>query len=376
MPAAPLWVVYTCLLPQTVHAPTQQSTFAHCGTQNHAECTSGSICKDPILQGLRGQNIKWIGEEGAWYALFVDEEIDTQVNVRTTGPLPEDFPDRQYVTGVSILQHGHSLVIEVIEPYSGDTPGCPESFFPCLADGGLRFVIDGQLSQHLARPTRNEKVGGIFEVSSSNLPVECREFGGGEEWELLYDEMRRGDRALAEPSFKEWVLSFPHKVASEWELLYEEMRLGDKENAEPSFEEWLLSFPHKVAPEWCAKYVSEIGLADVQSKQSVLKIATADIVVRFSVGVNHRHGGKTDRFGRELPELDFWQSSVGLSGINVENEHLTGMLGETSRPVQDTNGHVITNGVDALRGTVEDYRVSGPAGKDFGLLYLDVSPTP
>ena len=267
----------------------------------------------------------------------MDEEIDMQVNVRTTGPLPEDFPNRQYVTGVSILQHGHSLVIKVIEPYSSDTPGCPESFFPCLADGGLRFVVDGKVSQRLARPTRNEKVGRIFEVSSSNLPVECREFGGGEEWELLYEEMRRGDRELAEPSFEEWVLSFPHKVA----------------------------------PEWCAKYVSDTGLADVQSKQSVLKIATADIVVRFSIGVNHRHGGKVDRFGRELPELDFWQSSVGLSGINVENEHLTGMLGETSRPVQDTNGHVITKGIDAIRGTVADYRVSGPVGKDFGLLHLE-----
>ena len=273
---------------------------------------------------------------------------------------------------MSILQHGHSLVIEVIEPYSGDTPGCPESVFPCLADGGLRSVIDGKVSQRLARPTRNEKVGGIFEVSSSNLPVECREFGGGEEWELLYEEMRRGDRELTEPSFKEWVLSFPHKVASEWELRCVEMT-GSL--LKPSFEEWLLSFPHKVAPEWCAKYVSENGLADVQSKQSVLKIATADIVVRFSVGVNHRHGGKTDRFGHGLPELDFWQSSVRLSGINVENEHLR-MLGETSRPVQDTNGHVIAKGVDALRGTMTDCRVSGPAGKDFGLLHLDVSTTP
>ena len=211
MPAATLWFVYNCLLLQTVHAPAQQSVFALHETQNPAECTSGSICKDPILQGLCGQNIKWVGEEGAWYALFVDEEIDMQVNVRTTGPLPEDFPDRQYVTGVSILARGHSLVIEVIEPYSGDTPGCPESFFPCLADGGLRFVIDGKLSQRLARPTRNEKVGGIFDVSSSNLPVECREFGGGEEWELLYEEIRRGDAELTEPSFKEWVLSFPQR---------------------------------------------------------------------------------------------------------------------------------------------------------------------
>ena len=147
----------------------------------------------------------------------MDEEIDMQVNVRTTGPLPKDFPNRQYVTGVSILQHGHSLVIEVIKPYSSDTPGGPESFFACLADGGLRFVVDGKVSQRLTRPIRNKKVGGIFKLSSSNLPVECREFGGGEEWELLYEEVRRGDKELTEPSFEEWVLSFSHKVAPDVE---------------------------------------------------------------------------------------------------------------------------------------------------------------
>ena len=98
------------------------------------------------------------------------------------------------------------------------------------------------------------------------------------------------------------------------------------------------------------------------------------MTVRFSAGVNHRHGGKIDRFGRELPELDFWQSSVGLSGINLENEHLTGIWGETARPVQDTNGHVITKGINALRGTVADYRVSGPTGMDFALLHKKHTP--
>ena len=300
------------------------------------------MCKDPVLQGLHGQNIKWVGEEGAWYALFVDEEIDMQVNVRTTGPLPEDFPNRQYVTGVSILHHGHSMVIEVIEPYSGDTPGCPDGVFPCLADGGLRFVVDGQESNAFLSPIRNEIVEDAFELSSSNLPLECHEFGGGEEWELLYEEMRRGDRELAEPSFEEWVLSYPHMVA----------------------------------PEWCAKYISEIGLADEQSKQSVLRIVTADVIIRFSVGVNHRQPGKIDRFGRELPELDFWQSSVGLYGINLDNERLTGILGETARPVRDTNGEVITKGIKAMRGIVADYRVSSPVGKNFALLHKDVSTMP
>lgn len=185
-------------------------------------------------------------------------------------------------------------------------------------------------------------MAGIFDLSSSNLPIECHEFGGGQEWKIVYEEMRRGQRNLAEPGFEEWVLSFPHMVANDW----------------------------------CAKYVWEKGLADVQSDHSVIKIATTDMVVRLSVGVNHRYSGKIDRFGRDLPELDFWQSSVGLVGIDLENEYLTGILGETARPVRDANGHVITKGVDALRGTVADYRVSGPVGTDFALLREEASTTP
>ena len=293
------------------------------------------MCKDPILQGLRDQYVKWVGEEGAWYALFLDEDIDAQVNVRSTGPLPEDFPDRQYITGVSILSQGHSLVFEVIDPYSGETPGCPDGIFPCLVEGGIRILVDGEESNALLSPTRDETIVDTFEVSSSNLPTECREFGGGKEWAHVYSEKRRGERELAVTSFEDWVMLFPHMVA----------------------------------PQWCAKYISENGLADVQSKQAVIKISMPDVTVRFSIGVNHRSSGKVDRFGRELPELDFWQTSVALIGVDSNNEHLTGMLGETARPVRDKNDHVITKGLDALRGTISDYRVSGPLGTEFALLH-------
>ena len=59
---------------------------------------------------------------------------------------------------------------------------------------------------------------------------------------------------------------------------------------------------------------------------------------------------------------------VGLDGLSLDNESLTGILGETARPVLDKDGYKIMQGHGAIRGTVEDYRVSSPLGTDFALL--------
>lgn len=49
-------------------------------------------------------------------------------------------------------------------------------------DGGNRFVVDGQEKDELSRPTRDEFVVDGIDVLASNLPVECRQFGGGRIW--------------------------------------------------------------------------------------------------------------------------------------------------------------------------------------------------
>lgn len=68
------------------------------------------------MQGLRGQKIDWSGVDGTWYCLLTDDSIGLHVNVRLTAPLPKEFPDRQLITGVSVLSQGTSLVIEVRRP--------------------------------------------------------------------------------------------------------------------------------------------------------------------------------------------------------------------------------------------------------------------
>ena len=89
----------------------------------------------------------------------------------------------------------------------------------------------------------------------------------------------------------------------------------------------------------------------------------SEMCIRDSQG-----NGDLDWDGRVLPDLEFWQMDVGLDGLSLENESLSGLLGETARPVLDTNGDPVMKGPESFRGTVEDYRMSGPLGTDFALL--------
>lgn len=86
------------------------------------------------MAGLSGQSIAWSGEDGGWYCFVKDDELELQVNVRVTAPSAE-FPDRQLMTGVSVLSGGHSFVVEVSDPYTVTTSGCPSGVSPCLNDG-------------------------------------------------------------------------------------------------------------------------------------------------------------------------------------------------------------------------------------------------
>ncbi|CAN0326062.1 unnamed protein product, partial [Ectocarpus fasciculatus] len=176
---------------------------------------------------------------------------------------------------------------------------------------------------------------GHIEVSAVNLPVECWQFGGDKIWAR-------------------------HQA--------EKTALWRRRASEETFEEWILSFNHMSDHAWCTQYIAEKSLLDVQSAHAIYQIVTPEVVVRLNVGIGHEGGGE-DWDGRELPELDVWQMDVGLAGLNIDNEALTGILGETARPVIGEDGKAVMKGRDAYRGTVEDYRVSGGLGTDFALLH-------
>ena len=154
--------------------------------------------------------------------------------------------------------------------------------------------------------------------------------------------------------------------------MYDEMIQGSRELlVEESFEDWILRFDHMAASDWCRQYIAQHNLADLQSNHALFKIVTSSVIVRLNVGTSLQGNGELDWDGRVLPDLEFWQMDVGFHGLSVEHETLSGILGETARPIVDKDGHEVMKGYEAFRGTVEDYRVSGPLGTDFALLNKD-----
>ena len=236
---------------------------------------------------MLGQKFDWSGQDKGWYSLVSDGQ-DFQLNVRVTAPMPDEFPDRQLVTAVSVLSpDGRSFVIEVKNPYTIDTPGCEsdaDSPLPCLANGALRFIVDGVEHRGLQLPGKAVELPGDRFVSSANLPAECRRFGGDRIWAAQYADMIETQRSLRG---------------------YEE-----------EFEEWILQEGNMAAPTWCAKFLQDEGLPGlfaVQSNHAIFHVVTATASLRINIGVNHQ-----DRVTSEdgavvlVPELDFWQGDVGV----------------------------------------------------------------
>ncbi|CAM9581408.1 unnamed protein product [Laminaria digitata] len=123
------------------------------------DCKNGNnVCDDPQMHGLCGQTFDWSGVDSGWYCFVKHDHADVYVNLGITAPLPEDLPGRQLITGISLPSARHSLVIQVNNPYGIDTNGCPDGISPCLANGGLRTIVDGQEEDYLLRSHRQHSV--------------------------------------------------------------------------------------------------------------------------------------------------------------------------------------------------------------------------
>lgn len=306
-----------------------------------------NLAGDPHMTGLLGQKIDWAGEDGAWYCLFSDGP-DFHVNVRLSAPLPVEFPDRQLVTAVSIITDNglHSLLVEVEDPYSTVTEGCPASpAAPCLADGGLRILVDGQNSAALYSPAENVVLPGgegssEVVVSAANLPAECRPFGGDRIWATQFAQMMATRRL--------------------------NMRIGTV-----SFAEWLLQPETLAAPTWCAQYLQEGGIAGLlatRSEHATFRVETPVAIVRINVGINYQDVEIAPDGATVIPELEFWQMDLGFDELHLSGD-VTGLLGDTSRFALDGEGVPVTGGLSALHAPVESYRVADAYARDFEKLH-------
>lgn len=295
------------------------------------------------MVGLLGQKIDWAGVDNAWYCLFNDGP-DFHVNVRLSAPMPEEFPDRQLISAVSVLSDDgrSSFVVEVQDPYTTNTDGCLDSSpLPCLADGALRIMVDGEDYATLQAPAVNFRLPGSYPVvvSAANLPAECRPFGGDRIWATQFEEMVTKHRSLR-----------LHSV---------------------SFGEWILQPDTLAAPTWCAQFLEEGGSAGIistRSKHATIRVETPKVSVRINVGVNYQDLETAPDGNVLVPELEFWQTDLGFDGLQL-SDSVTGLMGDTARFVLDDEGVPVTSGLGALHGAVETYRVAGPLARDFDKLH-------
>lgn len=290
------------------------------------------------MVGLLGQKIDWVGEDNMWYCLLSDGQ-DFQINVRLSAPMKDEFPDRQLVSAISLLTNdGHSLLIEVNDPYVTETDGCPQdSSAPCLAEGGVRILVDGEVSSPMQHPGDSVHLSGGVIFSAANLLPECRPFGGDRIWAAQFEKMMAGRRSL--------------RIVT----------------PVIPFDEWILKGDTLAAPTWCAKFLEEgghEGLQSVSTKHMTARIETQTATIRVNVGVNYQDLVTGPDGTVLVPELEFWQTDLGFDTLYYTDE-VTGLLGDTSRFVLDDEGLPVTAGVGALHAPVESYLVDGPFGRVF-----------
>ncbi|CAN0348830.1 unnamed protein product [Ectocarpus sp. 6 AP-2014] len=289
------------------------------------------------MTGFLGQKFDFTGEDGGYYAVISDFP-SFHMNMRVTSPVPS-LPEITYITGLSLLTTDsdgqiHSIVIEVKNPHDIES-SCPAEVSPCLADGSLRVMLNGK--EELSAPGSVALAEDVI-VTAANLPGECRSFGFEKYWERKKLQNALHGRHLGEQS------------------------MGD----------WLLGDPTATNMDECTEYVAQAevqagGLFAHQSEHASFQIVTPPTAtVRLSHGRLHQIETRdpTDRF--DLPDHITWQMNMGIDHNEVSYS-ATGILGETSTPTKDANGEDIMTGMEAIRGSEEDYRVTGPLDVTFAM---------
>eukprot|EP00752_Nemacystus_decipiens_P011750 g10427.t1 len=295
-----------------------------------------TACGDPHMTGFLGQKFDFTGEDGEWYALIADDNM--HVNMRVSCPVA-NLPEITYITGLSVITtdedgFDHSIVIEVKDPHNLES-SCPAGVSPCLADGSLRVILDGE--EALIAPG-TVSLGRAVQVSAANLPGACRSFGFEKYWELKKLEY----------------------------YAVHARRLG---GTPPTMAEWILGDPTATNMVECQEYVTRAeagkdGVFSHQSEHASFQILTPKAIVRLNHGRLHQVAMRDPTDQYDLPEHLTWQMNMAVDSNEVSH-NARGILGETFVPTRDVDGMPIMTGMEAIRGTQEEYRVEKAVGTYF-----------
>ncbi|CAM9891998.1 unnamed protein product [Scytosiphon promiscuus] len=322
-----------------------------CSIPGEECCSNGNVCRlksddpgacgDPHMTGFRGQKFDFNGEDGAWYSV-ISSEPSVHLNMRVTSPVPS-LPEITYITGVSLLttdQDGldHTIVIQVADPHSLES-SCPVGISPCLGEGALSVEIDGV--EALLTPGTVTLGPGVA-LSAINVPGACRSFGFEKYWERKKAEYAQaGGRRLTNDG----------------------MTLQ-------SMAEWIVADPTVTNMDECTEYVAwataegrdEDGdLFAHDSEHVSIQIVTPAGRIRLTHGKLHQLPMRDPTNQHDLPDHLTWQMNLAIDEHSID-AGATGILGETLVPTLDEYGEPIMEGMLAIPGVEEDYRVDGPLG--------------
>ena len=285
------------------------------------------------MTGFRGQKFDFTGSDNGWYAV-VSDLPNVHLNMRVTSPV-SSVPEITYITGISLVTMDadgmhHTVTVSVTDPHSLES-ACPVGMSPCLADGALTVVTDGE--EVFLAPGEVTLAPGVA-ISAVNLPGPCRSFGFENYWERKKLEL--GGQAG---------------------------RRLNSINTMEDMSKWIMSDPTATNMAECAEYVAhatafgEIGLFDHQSEHSSFQIISPTLNIRLSHGRLHQvpRRDPTDQF--DLPDHLTWQMNLAIDHSELSLD-ATGILGETLVPTVGVSGAPIMKGMDAIRGTQDDCKYS------------------
>ncbi|CAM9752627.1 unnamed protein product, partial [Choristocarpus tenellus] len=211
----------------------------------------------------------------------------------------------------------------------------------CLADGALTVRLNGI---EVTAPA-HYFVGNGMEVSTANLPGECRPFGFEKYWQRKVHEA---------------------ELATQSEQSSRALR--DVKD----MDEWILSDLAKTNPDECESNVRNVAeegnLFNLQSEHISFQIVTPTMTLRLNHGKLHQLAMPDPSGLFDLPDHLTYQINVGFVEVGLGSMP-QGILGETAVPNTDKDGSPIREEMGSIRGGEEDYRVNDILGTDFKQLH-------
>lgn len=280
------------------------------------------------MTGFLGQTFDFTGEDDSWYALVSDLPA-LHINMRVTSPVPS-LPEITYITGLSLLTTDasgldHNILISVVEPHNMNSC-CPAGVSPCLAEGSLRVVADG--NEVLLAPGIVTLAPDVA-ISAVNLPGACRSFGFEKYWKLKQLEQTGKSRRLQDMQMQ-------------------------------TMADWILGDVTATNIEECTEYVADTAAAGDdenlfahESEHASFQIMLPTTTIRLSHGRLHQVAVRDPTGQFDLPDHLAWQMNLAIEHSDL-GVHATGVLGETQVPTLDANGTPIMHGMEAIRGAQED----------------------